>query len=359
LLASRFDVESLEMRGETIQLTEQIALAVGIIPIALSRDGTLTMMIGGTNGGGVPQELVWVDRNGREELVDSAMNPVRMVLTGNNHGWSLSPDGTRVALGLNSPSGDDIWVKQLPRGALTRVTMDAIGEFRPKWTPDGERIMYGTVTDWRIRRADGTGRDSVMLASQMNDVTMSPDGKWLLVRAGAASSVSGGRNIYAMRIGVDSAVRPLLATAAYDETAPALSPDGNWLLYQSDESGRPEIFLRPFPDVDRFRVQVSVEGGEAPLWSRNGREIFFLSGDRRMMAVNFTAAATPTLTAPRALFTVSRELLGAESAYYTPWDVAADGRFLMMRTVGQSAGSAPVPIVTYNLFTELRARLGR
>jgi serine/threonine-protein kinase len=131
------------------------------------------------------------------------------------------------------------------------------------------------------------------------------------------------------------------------------------LLYQSDESGRREIFLRPFPDVDRMRVQVSVEGGEAPLWSRDGREILFLSSDRRMMAVNFTAAATPILTAPRALFTVPRALLSVETAYFTPWDIAADGRFLMMRTVGQSAGSAPVPIVTYNLFTELRARLGR
>ena len=152
---------------------------------------------------------------------------------------------------------------------------------------------------------------------------------------------------------------PLLASATYDETAPSLSPDGNWLLYQSDESGRREIFIRPFPDVDRLRVPVSVEGGEAPLWSRDGREIYFLSSDRRMMAVNFTAAVTPTLAAPRALFTVPRALLGVETAYTTPWDVAADGRFLMMRMVGESAGSAPVPIITYNLFTELRARLGR
>jgi hypothetical protein len=104
---------------------------------------------------------------------------------------------------------------------------------------------------------------------------------------------------------------------------------------------------------------VSVEGGEAPLWSRDGREIFFLSSDRRMMAVSFTGAATPTVASPRALFTVPRALLGVETAYTTPWDVAADGRFLMMRMVGESAGNAPVPVVTYNLFTELRARLKR
>jgi eukaryotic-like serine/threonine-protein kinase len=158
---------------------------------------------------------------------------------------------------------------------------------------------------------------------------------------------------------VDTALRPLVAAPGYDETAPSLSPDGNWLLYQSDESGRREIYVRPFPDVDQGRVQVSVGGGEAPLWSRNGREIFFLSADRQMMAVSFTAAATPTLTAPRALFTVPPALLGVETAYTTPWDVAADGRFLMMRSIWQTEGSARIPVVVHNLFTELRARLGR
>jgi len=359
LIAARFDKESLELQGEGVQLNQQVGLAVGTIAFALSVDGTMTMLIGGASGAGIAQEMVWVDRSGRQVLVDSAMSPVRMVITGTNHGWSISPDGTRIAIGLNTPTGDDIWVKQLPRGALTRVTTDAIGEFRPKWSPDGQRITFGTVTDWRIRRADGTGRDSVILAGQSNEARISPDGAWLLIRAGAASSVSGGRDILAMRIGVDSAPRPLLASAEYDETAPSLSPDGNWLLYQSDESGRREIFIRPFPDVDRTRVQVSVEGGEAPLWSRDGREIFFLSSDRRMMAVSFTAAGTPSLSAPRALFTVPRALLAVETAYTTPWDVAADGRFLMMRMIGQAAGSAPVPVVTYNLFTELRARLGR
>ncbi len=359
LIASRFDKASLELQGEVVQLTEQVNLALGASSFAVSLDGTMTVLIGGENGAGIPHELVWVDRSGRQELVDSAMSPLRMTVTGTNHGWSISPDGARVALGLNTSSGDDIWVKQLPRGALTRVTTDAVGEFRPKWSPDGRSLTFGTVTDWRTRRSDGTGRDSVILAGQVNEVKMSPDGKWLLVRAGAASSVSGGRDILAMRIGVDSALQPLLASATYDETAPSLSPDGNWLLYQSDESGRREIFIRPFPDVDRLRVQVSVDGGEAPLWSRDGREIFFLSSDRRMMAVSFAAAVTPTMASPRALFTVPRALLGVETAYTTPWDVAADGRFLMTRTVGQVAGSAPVPIITYNLFTELRARLGR
>ena len=359
LLAARFDVDKLEMQGDAVLLFDNVGLPLGTYAVALSSDGTLTARVGSNADGGVPQELIWVDRSGRQELVDPTMSPLRMTITGTNHGWSLSPDGTRVALGLATVSGDDIWVKQLPRGAMTRATLESTAEFRPRWSPDGQSLIYSTIADVRTRRADGTGRDSVLLMGQVNEAKYSPDGKWLVVRAGAATSIDGGRDILVMRIGVDTALRPLIAAPGYDETAPALSPDGNWLMYQSDESGRREIYVRPFPDVDQGRVQVSVGGGEAPLWSKNGREIFFLSADRQMMAVSFTAAATPTLSPPRALFPVPRNLLGVETAYTTPWDVAADGRFLMTRTVGVSQGSAPFPVVVYNLFTELHARLGR
>jgi eukaryotic-like serine/threonine-protein kinase len=359
LVATGFDVDKLELRGDVVPLLDNIGLPLGTYAVNLSLDGTLAARVGGSADGGVPQEMVWVDRSGRQELVDSTMSPLRMTVTGTNHGWSLSPDGTRVALGLATASGDDIWVKQLPRGALTRATLESAAEFRPRWSPDGLSLVYSTIADVRTKRADGTGRDSVILNGQVNEAKYSSDGKWLLVRAGAATSIDGGRDILVMRIGVDTALRPLVAAPGYDETAPSLSPDGNWLLYQSDESGRREIYVRPFPDVDQGRVQVSVGGGEAPLWSRNGREIFFLSADRQMMAVSFTAAATPTLTAPRALFTVPPALLGVETAYTTPWDVAADGRFLMMRSIGQTEGSARIPVVVHNLFTELRARLGR
>jgi len=358
LLAVRFDASSLEMRGDPVQLFSTLSIqAPG--SASIGADGTMIAMNGGSAGFGSTQEFVWVDRNGRQEQVDPAMGPLRMTVTGSNHGWSLSPDGSRVAIGLATASGDDIWVKQLPRGPLTRATIDAAGEFRPRWMPDGKSLVFPTVTDVRVRRADGTGRDSVILRGQLNEVRMSPDGKWLLARGGAASSVDGGRDILAMRIGVDTALRPLLATQQYDETAPSLSPDGNWLLYQSNESGRRELFVRPFPDVDRVRVQVSLGGGEAPLWSRNGREIFFLSLDRQMMAVDFTAGTTPVVSEPRALFPVPRELLAVETAFYTPWDVAPDGRFLMTRSLGLREGDAPVPIVTYNLFAELRRLLPR
>ncbi len=360
LMGVRFDVDALEIRGDPVQLLERNIDVNTPRTFSIARDGTLSEVLGSDDAGFAAQQLVWVDRTGRQELVDSAMSPLRMIVAGANHGWSLSPDGRRLAIGLQTAAGDNVWVKQLPRGALTRISFDQIGSaFRPKWTPDGRSVVYLSPADVRIRRADGAGRDSVMMVWQANEVLFAPDGKTMILRAGAAGSVTGGRNLYVMRIGEDSLPRPLLAAPNFDETSPALSPDGRWLLYQSDESGRNEIYLRPFPDVDRVRVQVSVSGGVAPLWARNGREIFFLSADWRMMAASFTAAATPTIGAPRVLFDVPADLLGVERAFSTPWDVAADGRFLMTRLVESESSRRAAIVLTHNFFTELRAKLPR
>ena len=360
LMGVRFDVDALEMRGDPVQILVRNVEANAPRSYAISLEGTFTEVVGSDDAGFAEQQLVWVDRAGRQQVVDSAMAPLRMIVAGANHGWSLSPDGTRLAIGLQTTAGDNIWVKQLPRGALTRISFEQIGSaFRPKWTPDGRSVVYLSPSDLRIRRADATGRDSILMIWQANELLFAPDGKTMILRAGAAGSVTGGRDLYVMRFGEDTLPRPLLASSTYDETSPQLSPDGRWLLYQSDESGRNEIYLRPFPDVDRLRVQVSVGGGVAPLWARNGREIFFLSADRRMMSASFAAAATPAIGAPRVLFDVPAELLGVERAFSTPWDVAADGRFLMTRLMESAHTNRAAIVVTHNFFTELRAKLPR
>ena len=359
VFATRFDPDRLEMLGDAVVFTDQLASEIFGAPFAVSPEGTMTQMIGGQGISGLEQELVWVDRRGRIEPVDPDMAHVRMTASGLNQGWSLSPDGTKLAIGLNSGTGDDIWVKQLPRGALTRITFNPNPSYRPRWTPDGRSIAYITTTDARLRRADGTGQDSIIIPSQLNELQYSPDGKWLLLRLGAAGSVVGGRDIYAMQVGVDTAPRPLLASPNFDETAIAISPDSRWLLYQSNESGRNELYVRSFPDVDRLRVQVSVSGGETPLWSRDGREIFFVSRDRHMMSVKFTAGATPSVSTPESLFAMPATLFGVETTFMTPWAMGPDGRFLMSRTVEVAASERPTLVVTHNLFTELNARLPR
>jgi hypothetical protein len=220
--------------------------------------------------------------------------------------------------------------------------------------PGGRTVSYVANLTASARRADGVG-PTIRLPGGRGAVeaVVSPDSQWLIVRTGTSRG-----DIYGRRLtGTDTSLVPIL-TEAYDEKAVSLSPDGRWLLYVSTETGRNEVFVRPFPDWNRLRLPVSVGGGEAPLWSRDGKEIFYLSADHRMMAVRFTAAATPTLAAPVALFSVPPELLAAQTTDYTPWDVGADGRFLMARRVG-AGGANTTPIVTENFLTVLRERVGR
>jgi len=148
----------------------------------------------------------------------------------------------------------------------------------------------------------------------------------------------------------------MLATE-FDEEAVELSADGKWMAYQSDETGRTEVFVRPFPNTQAGKRQVSSGGGLAPLWSRDGKELFYLSGGNDMMAVRVTAGAMADVSEPEVLFHVPEALLGAEALYYTPWDVARDGRFLMARVVSGDTGQPGALVVVENWIEELKAKV--
>jgi Tol biopolymer transport system component len=276
-----------------------------------------------------------------------------------NTGWALSPDGSRLAIGLNTGAGDDVWIKRLPRGPASRITYDPAPEFRPRWTPDGRSVIFVASRSQNgvyIRRADGTGTDSLLAAvAGVQEAALSPDGVWLLMRIGGSAG-AGGRDIVGLRLGVDSVPVPVLATR-FDEEAIALSPDGHWLAYHSDETGTSEVFIRPFPGTDRGRWQVSSGGGVAPLWSRDGRELFFLSAAGDMMAARVTAGPTLAVGEPRLLFRVPVELRQVEADYYTPWDVARDGRFIMVRALDMQNRVAGTLVVVENFPEEIRARM--
>jgi Tol biopolymer transport system component len=187
---------------------------------------------------------------------------------------------------------------------------------------------------------------------------ISGDGAWLVFREGANGSVRGGRDIRAQRLTGDTTTIPLIVTP-FDEDAIALSPDSKWIAYQSDETGTTELFVRSFPNIDGFKRQVSNGGGAAPVWSRNGRELFFLSGSKDMMAAKVTAGTSPTVGTATVLFHVPDDLLKVEYLYYTPWDVMPDGRFIMARMVKTGEPGRSVVIVAENWLTELKARLKR
>ena len=207
-----------------------------------------------------------------------------------------------------------------------------------------------------MHRADGTGSDSLLYEGVVDEVVASPDRRWLVLRQGSVGAVAGGRNITGLRLGTDTTPVPVLVTE-FDEEAIALSPDGRWMAYQSDEAGQTEVFVRPFPNTDAGKKQVSSGGGLAPLWSRDGKELFYLGKDNNMMAARVIPGATIDLGEPVALFRVPDDLLGVEAFYSTPWDVARDGRFIMARLVNGDKIQAGAIIVVENWFGELKEKV--
>jgi Tol biopolymer transport system component len=272
-------------------------------------------------------------------------------------------------VGAETDEGDDIWVKRLPDGPLSRVSFDSAAEYRPRWMPDG-RLMFASNRGARTadsiggglyaRRADGTGQDSMIVrdSAGVYEGQWSPDGRWLVFRTGGVVSRAGGRDIVAIRPGVDSAPAPLIATR-YDEQAIAIAPNGRWIAYESNETGRKEVFLRPFPATDDGKWQVSSGGGVAPLWSRDGRELFYVNPAREMVAVAVESAAEPQLGARQVLFRLDDRLYMSSTEFYTPYDVAPDGRFIMARQLDaprDAIEGAPL-IVVENWIEEVRAMM--
>jgi len=352
-LAVPFDLKSLRTRGTPIVAFDSIALNQGLAPFfSVSPRGTVVMRTGEVATSG-EFRLAWVDRTGGVTAVDTSFT-FRVTQFAGNHGWALSPDGHRLAIGLNTPAGDDIWIKPLPRGPASRVTYGASTENRPRWRADGRWVTFVRPDGVFQHRADGTGTDSLLLRGAHDEAVVSPDGAWIVFRRGASSAAAGGRDIYGVRLGVDSAPVPLVVTP-FDEMAIGLSPDGHWLAYQSDETGRTEVYIRPFPNTNDAKVQISSSGGTGPLWSRNGRELFYLRGDETMMAAAVTT--TPTLRAdePRALFHLPPDLARLLAAFYTPWDVGPDGRFIMAQAVERGPSRGSPLIVVENWLVELKA----
>jgi eukaryotic-like serine/threonine-protein kinase len=334
----------------------------GILPLfAIGDDGTFVYRTGTVGLLRAGWQMVWVDREGRQTVVDTSWT-FRNVVFGANAGWALSPDGSRLAIGLATEAGDNIWVKQLPTGPLVRVTFDSAAEYRPRWMPDGRTLLFSSnraqVGLYR-RPADGTGADERVLSGEVHEGQVTGDGQWLVARGGGNVNQAGGRDIGALRLGVDTALAPLVATQ-YDESDIALSPDGRWLAYVSDETGRPEVFLRPFPNVSDAKYQVSTRGGVAPLWSRDGRELFYVTATREMTVVPVAARAgpAPALGEARTLFVLGEDIYLTAREYYTPFDITPDGRrFIMARRLKNPAQGATRLLITLNWFGELERQL--
>jgi len=352
LIAIPFDPKKLTMTGSPVALIEGVGVRTGgfNVDLVLSGNGTLVYTTGGAL---VSRRAYWVSREGVASPVDPAWDPQGII-----EGVALSPDGKRVAVGLLRSGRSDIWVKQLPTGPFSRITFGDTSAVRPIWSPDGREVFYisdrggsGTGTPY-AHRADGTGAARPLAPSKINfgQIVPSRDGRWFLLRTDAGQA---GGNILGLKAG-DTTLVPLVATAA-TEFYPALSPDGHWLAYGSNESGTMEVYVRPFPETATAKWQVSTVGGAEPVWANSGRELFYINGKSELVSAEIRPGATFSVGEQHVLFSMAPFVrAGAIHSYAVAPD---DRRFLMVRE-GDASQQGEL-VVAENWVGGLRGRVGR
>ena len=258
----------------------------------------------------------------------------------------------RVAVDVADAEGADIWLHDLARGTETRLTTDPATDDAPLWTPDGERVVFGSNRDGQIALfwmlADTPGDAERLVTGEFGGSTTveadswSPDGQQLLVFAAAPPDIS--------LIAMDGERRrePFIATE-FDEGAPAISPDGGWVAYHSTESGQPEVYVQRFPALGG-KSTISTDGGAQPVWSPDGRELFY-RGPRGMMAVPVETGATFRAGEPNVLFDQQYCRFLSRRTY----DLAPDGRFLMVKaTADDQTGPTAQVVLVRNWLEELK-----
>jgi Tol biopolymer transport system component len=339
-----FSLDKLERTGEPF-----LVAALGQSP-TVSDDGTLVYLEGSDVG---QQQLVWLDGDGRE--IGTAGPPLRVATTM----IDVSGDGNRVALSTLDADQPDISILDLARGTNSRLTVDDNVEYDVKWSPDGASVYYSVApkgaslfSRWSIvrRLADGSGVPDTLAPGFGPDPT--PDGKMMVFsRPESQETIP----IFVMSLEGDRTPRPLVRVKGW-VIGSRVSPDGRYLAYDSNESGRHEIYLKRFPDGEG-RWLVSTGGGQWPHWNAKGDRLFY-THDRDIMEVEVTLGASPVLKPPKKLFT--RPVLnGAGQGGWDPgFAVTADGtRFLVARDV--EGGPQPAAVAVTNWAREFANRSGR
>ncbi len=361
LMSAPFNVARLEMTGAPAPVAERLSAVVAGSSIlmasarwalySLSQTGTLVYSTGAPASAPIP---VWVDRDGTTRRIAADWQ-------GNYNTPSISPDGTRLVVGRGTA---EVLVKQLDDGPLTSVSFGGSINYRPTWTPDGESVVFASNREGTSEsdiamysaRADGSGDIEAMNINIVSPSAFwSRDGQWLVYRTSNLAADRG--NLMAIRPGRDTVPVALVATE-FMESQAALSPDGRWLAYSSDRSGRREVYVRPFPNASDSRASISTDGGTSPAWAHSGRELFYKNVANELVVVTFDTTPSFAVRSRTTLFS-TQGFLGA-SISPRDYDITPDDRrFVMIQLPDPNARDVQELILVENLFEELKARGGR
>ena len=364
LFAVAFDPDALEVTGGHVPLVQGLGRYY-----AISDSGDLVYLQERTNASGgaaaTKHALVWVDRNGKEEPLATEANAYQFC--------KISPDGTKVVLAIGPAGNHDIYVLDLDRGTMPKLTFDAADDYFPLWTRDGQRIVFYSGRGeggiyWKA--ANNTGGDEKLcsLSAQFSvPFSWSGDGSMLVIQDFGLSILKMSIATMSMR---GNRERKSLLQEKPLVFYPQVSPDGKWIAYTSNESGQTEVYVRSFPAVDSGgQWMVSNGGGDSPLWSPGGKELYYRNGEATL-AVPVETEPTLNLGKPETLFRGKYDSIGvsAMGIQYALWDIHPDGkRFLMVKppaattgepSSGESTGTGPRKInIVMNWTEELKQRV--
>ncbi|MFN2453128.1 MAG: protein kinase [Pyrinomonadaceae bacterium] len=333
LMAQPFDASKLELTGEPFPVQENVTYSQNISysNFSVSEGGVMVFWSGTTSG----RQLAWFDRTGKQIATVGAAGDYNDVM--------LSPDEKRAATQRFEGGNSDVWLVDLVRSVPSRFTFSPSVEDDPAWSPDGSMIAFTSNKDDKPgiyrKNSSGAGGEE-LLASVTNilgeGIDWSKDGKYILFQVGGTST---GSDLWVLPLFADAKPYPVLQSE-FDERFGRFSPDGRWIAYMSNESGRPEVYVQSFPPAGG-KWQISNGGGAQPHWRRDGKELFYIAADKKLMAVEVKAGATFEIGTPTALFQTR------VAGYTLPnrYAPTQDGQRFLVNSVLEEASQTPITVI--------------
>jgi Tol biopolymer transport system component len=334
LVAQPFDPQKLKVTGEATVVAERIA-TVGAnheFDFSVSDNGVLAYQTGS-----IQSQLVWLDRTGKKLQTVGEPDTCATI--------ALSADGQRAAVGMLDPDGrhSDVWLLDLSRGSKSRLTFDPHSDGSPIWSPDGTRLVFysnrgaGGHANLFLSTASAAGEEKVLLPSDADDIptSWSRDGQSILfTRYGKTRA-----GVWLMPLSGDSQPKPIFQSEAFDQGAATFSPNGRLIAYTSNESGRWEVYVQSFP-ASADKLMVSSTGGFMPLWRNDGKELFYLTDDGRVMSAEIKSGAKLESSVPLQLF---QTRIKFTDDY--PYAINPDGSRFLINIPAETNDTAPMIVV--------------